>query len=138
MLWDLVLGRLEIGAQYLVDLALLGGGAYLALAFAGVALIRYAGMVIFAAGVIYGAILFGEWRGRAICHDEHLQGQIDQQKRELKIWDASETAAQKSDEDLDQKTEQTEKLGAAFVKKISIRPICALTADDLAGLRSIR
>lgn len=134
-----VLDWIGITLEWAAAIGLISLGVYLALFPPGGApAFRNVGIILIALGVGCVLLLTGEYLGRRACAEASLRAQISKQKNELKIWDASETAAQKLDDQLDTETDATAKLGAAFVKKIAVRPVCALTADDLSGLRSIR
>lgn len=134
-----ILDWIGITVEWAAAIALIAGGVYLVLFPPGaIPAFRNVGIVLVMVGVSCTLILVGMYLGRQACAQQKLQAEVNQRNRELEIWRGSEKAAQTLDDEIEKQTDQASKQDASFIKKITPRPACALTADDLIGLRSIR
>lgn len=133
-----VLDWIGITLEWAAALAIIGAGVYLALfPPGGVPAFRNVGVILIAAGVGCALILVGEYLGRQACAQEKLQAEVNQRNRELKIWQGSEKTAQALNDEIDNQSDEASKQDATFLKTLTPSAACALTADQLRGLRSI-
>jgi hypothetical protein len=143
-----ILFYLGITGAYIIAAALIGAGGYLAFVLGGnplnpiSKLLHFVGLLMVGAGLLLGALTYGKSIGAADCEARWKAAdnlaELDKAKRELKIAQDSAAAAQAQADALQQQTDEANQKANDYEKTLVNRPVCALTVDDLARLRSIR
>jgi hypothetical protein len=138
---DLILERLGIGFDYLIAVALIVAGLYLALVLANspaVALfskaLRYVGAVLVALGIAVGCIAYGKSVGaadiEAAWKAKNYEAQVARLKQEAAAKQiAADTAAAQADQ-LAKDNDAKQQLIAKYEAALAASPTCRRSSDD--------
>jgi hypothetical protein len=100
---------------------------------------RYTVGAVIAIGLILGAYWKGYSAASARCHDAELRAIIATQARDLKAWEAADTAAKDEAARLAAELIELQQMVTDYEKELLLRPApdCRLGADDVERLRGI-
>jgi hypothetical protein len=101
---------------------------------------RYTVGAVIALGLILGAYWKGYSAASARCHDAELRAIIATQARDLKAWEAADSAAKDEQARLAAEMIELQNMVTDYEKELLLKPVpaCSLTPDDVRALERVR